>query len=216
MKSKIVIAEDQTIVRQGLRSLLESEQNIEVVAEAGDGIETLKCVEQHSPDLVLLDLAMPRMSGLSAIRDIKERFKNTKILVLTFHSSEEYILEAFGSGADGYCLKNDTHTELLTAIKNLLSGKSYISPSVSEKVLEGYLAGRQKLKKETSWETLTKREKEVLKLVGEGYSSVEIGGILNISPKTADKHRSNIMNKLNLHSAPALTAYAIERGLVTS
>jgi DNA-binding NarL/FixJ family response regulator len=216
LKSKIVIAEDQTIVRQGLRSLLESEQNIEVVAEAGDGIETLKCVEQHSPDLVLLDLAMPRMSGLSAIRDIKERFKNTKILVLTFHSSEEYILEAFGSGADGYCLKNDTHTELLTAIKNLLSGKSYISPSVSEKVLEGYLAGRQKLKKETSWETLTKREKEVLKLVGEGYSSVEIGGILNISPKTADKHRSNIMNKLNLHSAPALTAYAIERGLVTS
>ena len=216
MKSKIVIAEDQTIVRQGLRSLLESEENIEVVAEAGDGIETLKCVEQHLPDLVLLDLAMPRMSGLSAIKDIKERFKNTKILVLTFHSSEEYILEAFGSGADGYCLKNDTHTELLTAIKNLLAGKSYISPSVSEKVLEGYLAGRQRLKKETSWESLTKREKEVLKLVGEGYSSVEIGKILNISPKTADKHRSNIMNKLNLHSAPALTAYAIEKGLVTS
>ncbi len=216
MKSKIVIAEDQTIVRQGLRSLLESEENIEVVAEAGDGIETLKCVEQHLPDLVLLDLAMPRMSGLSAIKDIKERFKNTKILVLTFHSSEEYILEAFGSGADGYCLKNDTHTELLTAIKNLLAGKSYISPSVSEQVLEGYLAGRQRLKKETSWESLTKREKEVLKLVGEGYSSVEIGKILNISPKTADKHRSNIMNKLNLHSAPALTAYAIEKGLVTS
>jgi DNA-binding NarL/FixJ family response regulator len=216
LKSKIVIAEDQTIVRKGLRSLLESEENIEVVAEAGDGIETLKCVEQHSPDLVLLDLAMPKMSGLSALKDIKERFKNTKILVLTFHSSEEYILEAFGSGADGYCLKNDSHTELLTAIKNLLAGKSYISPSVSEKVLEGYLAGKQRLKKETSWESLTKREKEVLKLVGEGYSSVEIGKILNISPKTADKHRSNIMNKLNLHSASALTAYAIEKGLVTS
>ena len=216
MKSKIVIAEDQTIVRKGLRSLLESEEHIEVVAEAGDGIETIKCVEQHSPDLVLLDLAMPKMSGLSALKDIKERFVKTKILVLTFHSSEEYILEAFGSGADGYCLKNDTHTELLTAIKNLLAGKSYISPSVSEKVLEGYLAGRQRLKKETSWESLTKREKEVLKLVGEGHSSVEIGKILNISPKTADKHRSNIMKKLNLHSAPALTAYAIEKGLVTS
>lgn len=215
MKSKIVIAEDQTIVRQGLRSLLEAEGNIEVVAEAGDGIETLKCVEQHSPDLVLLDLAMPRMSGLSAIRDIKERNKHTKILVLTFHSSEEYILEAFGSGADGYCLKNDTHSELLTAIQNLLAGKSYISPSVSQKVLDGYLLGRQKLKKETSWDSLTKREKEVLKLVGEGYSSVEIGKLLSISPKTADKHRSNIMNKLDLHSAPALTAYAIEKGLVT-
>ena len=215
MKSRIVIAEDQTIVRKGLRSLLESEKNIEVVAEAGDGIETIKCVEQYSPDLVLLDLAMPKMSGLSALADIKERFKDTKVLVLTFHSSEEYILEAFGSGADGYCLKNDTHNELLTAIQNLIAGKSYISPSVSKKVLEGYLEGRQKMKKEPSWESLTKREKEVLKLVGEGYSSIEIGDILGISPKTADKHRSNIMNKLNLHSASALTAYAIEKGLVT-
>ena len=216
MKRTIVIAEDQTIVRKGLRSLLESEDNIEVVAEAADGIETIKCVEQYSPDLVLLDLAMPKMSGLSVLKDIKERFKNTRILVLTFHSSEEYILEAFGNGADGYCLKNDTHTELLTAINSLLAGKSFISPSVSGKVLEGYLEGRQKLKKETSWESLTNREKEVLKLVGESYSSVEIGTMLNISPKTVDKHRSNIMNKLNLHSASALTAYAIEKGLVTS
>ena len=216
MKRKIVIAEDQTIVRKGLRSLLESEEDIEVVAEAADGIETIQCVERHSPDLLLLDLAMPRMSGLSALKDVKERFKNTRVLVLTFHSSEEYILEAFGSGADGYCLKNDTHTELLTAIKNLLAGKSYISPSVSGKVLEGYLEGRQTLKKETSWDSLTKREKEVLKLVAEGYSSVEIGRLLKISPKTADKHRSNIMNKLNLHSAAALTAYAIEKGLAIS
>ena len=216
MKSKIVIAEDQTIVRKGLRSLLESEENIEVVAEAGDGLETIRCVEQHAPDLVLLDLAMPKMSGLSALKEIKERFKDTRILVLTFHTSEEYILEAFGSGADGYCLKKDTHRELVTAINSLLEGKSYISPSVSDKVLEGYLEGRQSLKKETSWESLTKREKEVLKLVGESYSSVEIGEMLNISPKTVDKHRSNIMNKLNLHSASALTSYAVGKGLVST
>ena len=216
MKKKIVIAEDQTIVRKGLRSLLESVENIEVIAEASDGLETIQCVEKYSPDLVLLDLAMPKLSGLSALKDIKERFEDTKILVLTFHTSEEYILEAFGNGADGYCLKNDTHNELLSAISSLLAGKSYISPTVSGKVLEGYIEGRKKLKKETSWESLTKREKEVLKLVGEGYSSIEIGKILNISPKTADKHRSNIMNKLNLHSATALTAFAIEKGLVTS
>ena len=216
MKRKIVIAEDQTIVRKGLRSLLESEENIEVIAEAKDGLETIKCVETHSPDLVLLDLAMPKMTGLSALKDIKERFEDTKILVLTFHTSEEYILEAFGNGADGYCLKNDTHNELLTAINSLLAGKSYISPTVSGKVLEGYIEGRKKIKKVTSWENLTMREKEVLKLVGEGYSSLEIGKILSISPKTADKHRSNIMNKLDLHSAPALTAYAIEKGLVTT
>jgi DNA-binding NarL/FixJ family response regulator len=216
LKKKIVIAEDQTIVRKGLRSLLESVENIEVIAEASDGLETIQCVEKYSPDLVLLDLAMPKLSGLSALKDIKERFEDTKILVLTFHTSEEYILEAFGNGADGYCLKNDTHNELLSAISSLLAGKSYISPTVSGKVLEGYIEGRKKLKKETSWESLTKREKEVLKLVGEGYSSIEIGKILNISPKTADKHRSNIMNKLNLHSATALTAFAIEKGLVTS
>jgi DNA-binding NarL/FixJ family response regulator len=214
VKKKIVIAEDQTIVRKGLRSLLESEDDIEVVAEAADGLEAIKCVEQYAPDLLLLDLAMPKMSGLSALKDIKERFNDTRILVLTFHTSEEYILEAFANGADGYCLKNDTHSELLTAINSLLAGKSFISPSVSEKVLEGYLEGRQKLKKETSWESLTKREKQVLKLVGEGYSSVEIGEMLNISSKTVDKHRSNIMNKLNLHSASALTAYAIEKGLL--
>jgi len=214
LKKKIVIAEDQTIVRKGLRSLLESEANIEVVAEAADGLEAIKCVEQYAPDLLLLDLAMPKMSGLSALKDIKERFNDTRVLVLTFHTSEEYILEAFGNGADGYCLKNDTHNELLTAINSLLAGKTFISPSVSEKVLEGYLEGRQKLKKETSWESLTKREKEVLKLVGEGYSSVEIGEMLHISSKTVDKHRSNIMNKLNLHTASALTAYAIAKGLV--
>jgi DNA-binding NarL/FixJ family response regulator len=212
---KIVIAEDQTLVRQGLRSLLESEKKIKVVAEAGDGIEAIRLVEKHKPDLVLLDLAMPKMSGLSALKDIKNRYPETKILALTFHSSEEYILEAFESGADGYCLKKDSHAELLAAIKNILSGKSYISPAISSKVLDGYLEGRKKLKKKTSLETLTQREKEVLKLVGEGYSSIEIGNILCISSKTVDKHRSNIMNKVNLHSAASLTAYAIEKGLVT-
>jgi len=212
---KILIAEDQTLVRQGLRSLLESEKKIKIVAEAGDGIEAIRCVEKHKPDLVLLDLAMPKMSGLSALKDIKNRYPETKILVLTFHSSEEYILEAFESGANGYCLKKDSHAELLAAMKSILSGKSFISPAISSKVLEGYLEGRKKLKKKTSLETLTQREKEVLKLVGEGYSSIEIGNILCISSKTVDKHRSNIMNKVNLHSAAALTAYAIEKGLVT-
>ena len=212
---KIVIAEDQTLVRQGLRSLLESEKKIKVAAEAGDGIEAIRLVEKHKPDLVLLDLAMPKMSGLSALKDIKNRCPETKVLALTFHSSEEYILEAFESGADGYCLKKDSHAELLAAIKNILSGKSFISPAISSKVLEGYLEGRKKLKRKTSLETLTQREKEVLKLVGEGYSSIEIGDILCISSKTVDKHRSNIMNKVNLHSAASLTAYAIEKGLVT-
>jgi DNA-binding NarL/FixJ family response regulator len=213
-KKKIVIAEDQTLVRQGLRSLLSSETELQVVADAENGLEAIRCAAAHRPDLILLDLAMPKMSGISALKEIKRQFPDMKVLALTFHTSEEYIHEAFESGADGYCLKNDTHTELLSAINNVLSGKIYLSPTISGKVLKGYLKGQQKIKPDILLEKLTQREKEVLKLVGEGYTSPKIGDILCISAKTVDKHRSNIMNKLNLHSASALTAYAIEKGLV--
>jgi DNA-binding NarL/FixJ family response regulator len=136
-------------------------------------------------------------------------------LALTFHTSEEYILEAFKSGADGYCLKNDTHAELLSAIRHVLSGKTHISTLISDKILNGYLKQREDHIADMSLEKLTQREKEVLKLVGESYTSTEIGNFLCISAKTVDKHRSNIMNKLDLHSASALTAFAIEKGLVT-
>lgn len=214
-RKKIIIAEDQTLVRQGLRSLLDSESEIRVVAEAENGLEAIRIAAKHKPDLILLDLAMPRLSGISALKEIKRRFPGIKILALTFHTSEEYILEAFKSGADGYCLKNDTHAELLSAIRHVLSGKVYLSPLISDKVLKGYLEKRPQNVPDTSLEKLTQREKEVLKLVGESYTSPEIGNILCISTKTVDKHRSNIMNKLNLHSASALTAYAIGKGLVT-
>jgi DNA-binding NarL/FixJ family response regulator len=214
-KKKVIIAEDQTLVRQGLKSLLSSELELEVVAEAADGLDAIRSVIKHRPDLILLDLAMPKMSGISALKEIKRQFPEVKILALTFHTSEEYILEAFAFGADGYCLKNDTHSELLSAINNVLSGKNYLSPAISGKVLEGYLSGKQKIKPDTSLEKLTQREKEILKLVGESFTSPEIGAILCISAKTVDKHRSNIMKKLKLHSASALTAFAIEKGLVT-
>ena len=212
---KIIIAEDQTLVRQGLRSLLDSEAELKVVAEAENGLDAIRLVAKHKPDLILLDLAMPKLSGISALKEIRKQFPVVKILALTLHTSEEYILEAFKSGVDGYCLKNDTHAELLSAIRHLLSGKTYISPLISDKILKGYLEQRQDHIPDTSLGKLTQREKEVLKLVGESYTSTKIGDILCISAKTVDKHRSNIMNKLNLHSASALTAYAIEKGLVT-
>jgi DNA-binding NarL/FixJ family response regulator len=214
-RKKIIIAEDQTLVRQGLRSLLDSEAELKVVAEARNGLEAIRFAKKHKPDLILLDLAMPKLSGISALNEIKRQLPRVKILALTFHTSEEYILEAFKSGADGYCLKNDTHAELLSAISHVLFGKVYLSPLISDKVLKGYLEKRQNNIPDTSLEKLTQREKEVLKLVGESYTSPEIGDILCISAKTVNKHRSNIMNKLNLHSASALTAYAIEKGLVT-
>jgi DNA-binding NarL/FixJ family response regulator len=214
MKKRIIIAEDSTILREGVRSLLSRSPELEVVAEAGDGLEAIRSVRAHKPDLILLDLAMPKMSGLAAIGEIKRESPETKILTLTVHDAEEYVLETFRSGADGYCLKDAHHGELLTAIKSVLAGKPYFSPGISEKVLEGYLEGRKTLKSQSSWDAVTLRERQVLKLVGEGYKNREIGEFLCISPKTVEKHRANIMRKLDLHSASALTAYAIERGLL--
>lgn len=214
-KKRIVIAEDHRILREGLRALLDSNPEFEVTAEAEDGLEAIRCVKQSKPDLILLDLAMPRMNGLAAIRGIKKACPGTKILALTVHTNEEYIIEAFEAGADGYCLKDAGRNELLMAIRSVFSGRPYLSPGIADKVLEGYLEGRQTIKTTCSWDTLTRREKEVLKLVGEGYKNKEIADCLCISVKTAEKHRANIMNKLNLHSASALTTYAIEKGLVT-
>lgn len=213
-KRRLVIAEDHTILRQGLKALLSSNPDLEVVGEAQDGIEAIRCVEKTKPDLLLLDLNMPRMDGISVIRDIKKRFKETKIVVLTMHKVEEYVVEAFRWGVEGYCLKSSPLEELLMALRSVLSGKFFVSPDISGKVLEGYLAGQKDIKGKSSWDTLTPREKEVLKMVGEGYKNKEIANYLCISAKTVEKHRANVMQKLDLHSASALTSYAIEKGLV--
>ena len=210
----IVIAEDHTLLRAGLISMLAERTDLKVVAEAADGMEAIRCVEKHEPDLILLDLAMPKMNGISAIKDIRARFPATRILAVTIQTDDEYILAAFDSGADGYCLKQASRGEFLNAIDKVLAGNRYISPEISEQVLEGYLEGKKRLKKDSRWETLTQREKEVLKLIGEGHKNAEIAEFLFISPKTVDKHRSNIMRKLDLHNAAALTGYAIEKGLV--
>ena len=214
-KSRIVIAEDYTILREGLKSLLSSNATFEIIGEAEDGREALRCVEQLKPDLILMDLSMPRMNGLEAIREIKRRFSKTAILVLTVHKTEEYILATLKAGADGYVLKDATQSELMMAVRNVLSGKHYISPGISEKVIEGYLDGRKTLKTRTSWETLTQREREILKLIAEGYKNKEIADFLCISPKTVEKHRANLMEKLSLHNVQALTSFAIDKGLVS-
>ncbi|MGD8369294.1 MAG: response regulator transcription factor [Desulfobacterales bacterium] len=213
-KKRIVIAEDHTLLREGVIAMLEERQDLQVVAEAADGMEAIRCVEKHEPDLILLDLAMPKMNGISAIKDISSRFPNTRILAVTIQTDDEYVLAAFESGAHGYCLKQATRKEFLNAIDKVLEGNRYISPEISDQVLEGYLEGKKHLKKDSRWDSLTQREKEVLKLIGEGYKNAEIADYLFISPKTVDKHRSNIMKKLDLHNAAALTAYAIDKGLV--
>ena len=214
-KNRIVIAEDHTILREGLRALLSSHPDLEVVGEAADGRDAIRCVEEAGPDLVLLDLSMPRMDGLDAIREISKRSPETKILALTVHKAEEYVLAALQAGADGYALKDATQAELVTAIRSVLAWKRYLSPGVSEKVIEGYLAGKKARTTKTPWDSITAREREVLKLIAEGHKNKGIAEILCISVKTVEKHRSNIMEKLDLHNVSDLTAYAIERGIVT-
>ena len=214
-KLKIVLADDHTILREGLRALLTSDPDFEVVGEARDGREAVRCVEKLGPDLLLMDLSMPRMSGMDAIREIKKRYPATRIIALTVHKTEEYLLTTLQAGADGYVLKDATHDELVMAIKNVMGGKSYLSPGVSEKVIEGYLEGKGNSRSVSSWESLSQREREVLKLIAEGYKNKDIAADLCISLKTVEKHRANLMKKLDLHNAAALTVYAVERGLVS-
>ena len=214
-KGRIVIAEDHTILREGLRALLSSQENLEVVGEAGDGREAIRQVEELTPDLILMDLSMPKMNGVEAIREIKRRVPETRILALTVHKAEEFILEVLQSGADGYLPKDASSNELMMAIRSILMGKRYLSPSVSNVVIEGYLESRRTSESITPWDKLTKREREILKLIAEGHKNKDIAEYLCISVKTVEKHRANLMKKLDLHSAAALTAYAMERGLVT-
>jgi two-component system response regulator NreC len=211
---RIIIAEDHTILREGLRALLSADPRFEVVAEAEDGRVAIERCEDLTPDLLLIDLSMPRMNGLEAIREVKKQNADMKVIALTVHKTEEYILATLQAGADGYVLKDATHSELVMAIEHVLMGKRYLSPGVSEKVIEGYLEGRKTLKSKTAWDTLTSREREILKLIAEGYKNKGIADDLCISLKTVEKHRANLMKKLDLHSAAELTAYAMQKGLV--
>jgi len=214
-KLQIVLADDHTILREGLRALLSADPNFEIVGEAANGREAVRCVEKLGPDLLLMDLSMPRMSGMDAISEIKKRYPETKIIALTVHKTEEYLLSTLQAGVDGYVLKDATHDELVMAIHSVMAGKPYLSPGISEKVIEGYLEGKENNLSVSSWQRLSQREREVLKLIAEGYKNKEIAEDLCISLKTVEKHRANLMKKLDLHNAAGLTVYAVERGLVS-
>jgi two-component system response regulator NreC len=213
-QARIVIAEDSTLLREGLKSLLSSQPDLKVVGEAADGLEAISSVQNYSPDLVLMDLSMPRMTGLSAIKEIKRANAQTKILAVTAHSAEEYILATFKAGADGYLLKDAHSTELLTAIRHVLDGHQYLSPSISGTIIDRFLEKKSASMVRTSWETLTQRERVIVKLIAEGYTNKEIADLLCISDKTVGTHRGHIMEKLDLKNVAALTALAIEKGLI--
>ena len=215
-KKQIFIVEDHRLFREGLKAMLSPSQEYEIIGEAEDGLEAIRLIKKQKPDLVLLDLSMPRMNGLSVLREIKGSMPEVKILVLSIHESDQYVLQAFEAKADGYAIKDSSREELRVAIRSVLEGKKYISPGVAGNVLEGYLDGRKTLKTKSALDTVTEREKEILKLLGEGYQNKEIAELVHISVKTVEKHRANIMAKLDLHNAAALTAFAFEHGLITT
>jgi two-component system, NarL family, response regulator NreC len=214
-KSTVVIAEDFTILREGLRQLLSESEDLEVIGEAKDGLDAIRCVNNLKPDLVLMDLSMPGINGLEAIREIRKQVPTTRILVLTVHNDEEYVRQTLRDGADGYMLKKASQSELFIGIRAVLKGTRYLGPGVVDKVIDRYADGKRSAEPKTAWETLTAREQEILKLVGEGHRNKEIAKSLGISVKTTEKHRANLMRKLNLHSTSALTSYAISKGLVS-
>jgi DNA-binding NarL/FixJ family response regulator len=215
-KKQIFIVEDHRLFREGLKAMLSLDPGYDVIGEAEDGIEAVRLIRKSKPDLVLLDLSMPRMNGFSVLREIKAAMPEVKILVLSIHESDQYVLQAFEARADGYAIKDSSREELRVAICSVLEGKKYISPGVAGNVLEGYLDGRKTLKTKSAFDTVTEREKEILKLLGEGYQNKEIAELVHISVKTVEKHRANIMAKLDLHNAAALTAFAFEHGLITT
>ena len=212
-KKRIVIAQDHTILREGLKMLLATNPEVAVVGEAQNGLDAIRSVKSQTPDLILIDISMPKLEGVRAIREIKKLSPSTKVLVLTVHKSEDHILGALRNGADGYILKEANYEELSMAIEELFAGKSYISPAVSGKVIEGFLEGKQHIKSSSSWESLTPRERQVLKMVANGSRNKDIACNLAISVKTVEKHRANLLKKLDLHSASSLTAFAIEKRL---
>lgn len=212
MSIEILLAEDHTIVRKGLLSLLEAEPDMHVIGEAENGRETVEKVIELEPDIVVMDISMPKLNGLDATRHIKKQCPDIKILVLTMHSNEEYIFEILKAGASGYVLKKAAPTELITAIKAVYRGEIFLSPGVSKTVVQEYLTKAAKDKAPTS--LLTEREREILQLIAEGHSNREIAQMLHISTKTVDTHRTHIIEKCDLHSTAELTRYAIRIGLV--
>ena len=209
-KTRIVLVEDHGIVRQGLKILLSSNSDYKIVGEAEDGLAAIRCIMKHKPCLVLIDLRLPKMSGLEVIADIKKRSPAVKVLVLTAHKSEELVYAVLSAGANGFITKSGTYTELDIAIKTVLSGKTYLCPEISGKVVERYLKGAKSVEPRTKWDTLTQREREVLNLIAEGNKNKEIANDLCISVKTVETHRANLIKKLDLHNSAALAAYAIE------
>jgi len=211
---RIVLADDHTVMRNGLRLLLERQPNLQVVGEASDGRQAVTLIENANPDVVIMDIAMPNLNGIEATRQIVTQNPRTAVAILSMHSDESYVIRALKAGARAYLLKDSAEADLLAAVRALTEGKSFFSPAISKILVEDYMRQLQSRGAEDTYELLTNREREILQLLAEGRTNKEVANMLNLSLYTVETHRTHILQKLNLHSVPELILYAVRKGII--
>jgi len=211
---RILLADDHTVMRNGLRLLLERQPNLAVVGEASNGRETVHLAETLNPDVVVMDIAMPNLNGIEASRQIVNAKPETAIVILSMHSDESYVIRALKAGARAYLLKDSAEGDLIAAIHAITDGKSFFSPAISRILVEDYMRQLEQRNVEDTYELLTAREREILQLLAEGKTNKEVAALLNLSVYTVETHRTHILQKLNLHNVPELILYAVRKGII--
>lgn len=215
-RTRILIADDHGIVRQGLRSVLSRDLSFEIIGEASDGREAVLLAESLEPDVVIMDIAMPDLSGIEATAQICKGSPDIKVVILSMHSDETYILRALNAGAKGYLLKDSAEVDLVRAVHSVCRGKPFFSPEITQVLLEDYMRSLQQRRLQDSYELLTDREKEVLHLLAHGKSNKEVAAALDLSTNTIESHRMSLMKKLNLHNTAEIVLYAVRKKIVSS
>lgn len=211
---RILLADDHTVVREGLRALLERQQGLEIVAEAADGRECIRLAEEHSPDVVLMDIAMPNMNGIEATRRILAAKPSIGVVILSMHLDESYVLQSLKAGAKGYLLKDSPREDILEAIRSVANGRAFLSRKISRMLQEDHVEELRSRDLDDSFELLTDREREILQLLAEGRANKEVASFLNISPTTVETHRGHILRKLSLHGTADLILYAVRKKII--
>lgn len=211
---RILLADDHTVVRQGLRKVLEARPEWQVVAEAGDGREAVRMAEESNPDIAIIDVAMPLLNGIEAVRQIARKVPATRMLVLSMHADEAYVTQMLRAGASGYLLKDSADVDLLQAVDAVSAGKSFFSPAIARVIADDYVRHLADRGVTDRFELLSQREREIFQLIAEGRTNKEIAALLFLSPSTVDTHRSRIMEKLDVHSAAEIVLYAVRKGVI--
>jgi two-component system, NarL family, response regulator NreC len=211
---RIVLADDHTLFRQGLRRVLQEQAGWQVVAEASDGAEAVRLTLEHEPHLAILDVAMPRLNGVEATRQITRRLPDVRVLIVSMYSDDVYITQALQAGAQGFVLKDSADADLVRAVTDVAAGKSHFSPSVSKVVLNDYVRHLTERGVSDRFDALSEREREVFQLIAEGHSNKDIANLLHVSPGTVETHRARIMEKLDVHSAAEIVLYAVRKGVI--